>query len=444
MAILRALCRAVVLAACVAWCSFCCAEEAVFPIRAESVLDEQGNIQSDYMRYGRATLFAGICSKTPTPGVKYPTLHSQAPFYGQATFRSSLGRANSIREVCFVLDATGDDPQKLDVMYLDTNGDRELTSDEKITAAEKPPTGLSLFGGAGSATAIFNYVDLKGADENAPAERFLPWLTMQGRQQPYLVFLATTVRKGTIRLGEQSYEAVLGGRYQGRGATIMVRPEGSTSRSAWTNLMLETLQQADGQFFTLSVDAKGQQLTVAPYEGEYGELKLKAGGDAPQAAGLAAYLYRQDRTSFRIGEYYSTELPRQCRVPVGDYRASLYVDYGSVRVGMSSEGYDVKIRADEPLELQFSQKPTVTFTSPSAGLEFRPGSVVALKAMMKDTQTGMLIRALYDRSKTDHNRVIRSADGTSTTVPVFESLVPMMKIVDATGKEVASGKMPFG
>ena len=64
--------------------------------------------------------------------------------------------------------------------------------------------------------------------------------------------------------------------------------------------------------------------------------------------------------------------------------------------------------------------------------------------MMQDRETGMLVRSLYDTTKFTRERVIRKADGTSVSYPVYAPLVPTVTITDAAGKEVASGKMPFG
>ena len=104
----------------------------------------------------------------------------------------------------------------------------------------------------------------------------------------------------------------------------------------------------------------------------------------------------------------------------------------------------MQIRDGQPVEIQLAEKPTVTFTTPSQGQVFRPGDVVPLKAMLKDAGTGMLLRGLYDTSNTTRERVLRNADGTTRSVPIYESMVPTVTIVDAAGKQVASGQMPFG
>ena len=444
MAVWRTFFTVLVLVALVPQSAVPAEEDAVFPIREESVLDEDGNLHAEYLRYGGAGVFGGPCRKMPTPRVTYPALKSESPLYGQVVFRTSLDTPADVQAYCFALDATGTDASKYDVLYFDANRDQDLTNDAKIVVAEKPPSGLSLFGGTGGAVCIFDYVELKDAQQDTRAERFLPWLSMQSRNQAYLIFMSTVVRKGTIRIGQQAYEALLGNRWQGGAATVLIKPEGSTETTNWKSLALESLQQEQDQFFTMSVDAKGEQLTVSPYRGEYGELSIKTDEHAPQKVGLAGSFYGKDRSRFSLGDFYAADFSRQYRIPAGDYRASLYVNYGDLRVALSSQGYDMQIRDGQPIELQFADKPTVSFTTPAEGKVFRPGDQVQLKAMLKDAGTGMLLRGLYDTTKTTQQRAIRNADGTSRSVPIYESLVPTVTIVDAAGKEVASGQMPFG
>ena len=109
-------------------------------------------------------------------------------------------------------------------------------------------------------------------------------------------------------------------------------------RPLGNRLALESLQQEEDQFFTMSVDAKGEQLTVSPYRGEYGELSIKTDDHAPQKVGLAGSFYGKDRSRFSLGDFYAADFSRQYRIPAGDYRASLYVDYGDRAGGSVKPG----------------------------------------------------------------------------------------------------------
>ena len=256
--------------------------------------------------------------------------------------------------------------------------------------------------------------------------------------------MSTVVRKGTIRIGQQSYEVLLGNNFQGRGASVLLRSAGSTSPSAWKRIPLETLQQEEGEFFTVSVDANGEQLTVSPYRGEYGELRIALGDRIVNKSGLAARLSRSDRSTINLGDSYAAELPSHYRLPAGDYRAYLLVDCGDVRASLSNVGYDMQIRDGKPFVLQFADKPAVTFTTPKQDQVFHPGDTIRLKAMLKDRVTGMLVRGLYDTTNTTQQRTVRNVDGTSRSIPVYASLIPTVTVTDASGNQIASGKMPFG
>ncbi len=422
-------------------------EDAVFRIQEESILDKEGGILTEYLRNGSAVLSAGPCSATPIPGVKYPKLISKSPLYGQVVFRSSvpaLSTPSAARSFCFVVYSTDVTSEKHDVLYFDANGDRDLTNDDKVDVAEKPPTGLAQFGGIGGAASIFNSVELKGAAAEAATERFLPWMSRQNSRQSYLIFMSTVVRKGNIQLGPRTYEVLLGSRFQGSSARVMLRPADSPRPTVFKNVMLNRLQQMDSEFFTLSVDAAGRQLTVSPYAGEFGELTIKADDEAPEKLGLAARLYAKNGSSLSAGDFYAEPFQPQHRVPTGDYRANLMVDYGNTRVSLSTKGYDIPIRGDQPFQFEFADKPIVTFTTPKAGQVFRPGSQIRFKSMLRDPTTNMLVRGLYDTTSSTRQRTARNADGQTVSYPVYTSLVPTVVITDAAGKQIASGKMPFG
>ena len=85
-----------------------------------------------------------------------------------------------------------------------------------------------------------------------------------------------------------------------------------------------------------------------------------------------------------------------------------------------------------------------TFTAPSQGKVFRPGDKILLKAMLRDSAADLMVRGLYDATQITRQRTVRNSDGESIKVPVYASLDPIVSITDSSGKQVASGKMPFG
>ena len=354
-----------------------------------------------------------------------------------------------VRTFCFALDAAQADSTTSDVLYFDVNGDRDLTNDGKIEAAANTPLARSCPAVRVEAVRSFGDVQLTLQQAGSPSQRFLPCLTearqpMQSGQQKLLLLVATTVRKATIRIGERAYEVVLRDALSGPNVPAWIRPQAADQPGPGVAVLLGRLQHVDEQFLTLSVDTSGEGLTVTPYQGKFGELGVKRVQGSPQKAGLAARLMRQDGTNFVIGDYYAAELPEQLRLPVGDYRANLWVDYGAVRVSLSSRGFDLRIREEEPVVLAFGDRPVVDFSDPKPDQVFRPGDMIRFRAMLTDQSLGMQIGGLHDPTQSTGQRVIRNPDGTSRSVPVPAMLVPRVTIVDALGKEVASGPMPFG
>jgi hypothetical protein len=343
------------------------------------------------------------------------------------------------------LDATESKSKKFDLLYFDCDGDRDLTDETQLGLAEElpsdaPPNPLSR-----GPTQYFETVELPGGGgEGDQSLRFVPWLNQRNARRPYLILAGTVIHKANIHLGQQDYEVILPSHIRPQRGRAWLRPAGGEKQAAWSSVTLGRLQRLDDAYVTLSVEGDGKQLRVAPYRGKLGQIRLDPNQDLPQNAGFTARLYRSDRASFMLGDYYGAEFPRQYRVPTGDYRGYFYVDYGKLRVSLSQSATTVEIREDQPFELKLGGKPEVVFTSPKKQSVFRPGSKVRFKAMLKDTANGTLIRGLYDTTKVARQRTILSRDGTSRSIPVYESLTPTVSITDDTGKEVASGRMPFG
>lgn len=420
------------------------ATDAVFPLHTKSILGENGQISADTTVYGATQLFVGPCSTTAAPGIKYPQLKSAVPLYGYVTFGKS---ADATQSGCyFVLDESSpadvekEQPPKnvkrnYDVLFFDANRDKDLTNDPKTVTAKSPLERLPFYSGPGGVTQSFQTVTTK---QTGP---LIPWLNLRNPQQAYMILMSTTVRAGTIKIGEQSYEVLLGNQYRGQTGRVMAKPEGGTR---WQAMSLNRLQKLHDDFYTISVNNTGDQLTVSPYQGKYGFLKVAANAPDIEKMGVSGTVYAQDQTNLTLGDAYVKELPRQHQLPENEYRASLVLDYGSVRAYLSTTGYNMSIRDQHPVVLDFSEKPTVRFTSPSAKRVYRPGAGVQFKAMLHDSVTGMMIRGLYDTNNPIRTRTITVPDGTKVEMPTYATLVPEVTITNSKGKQIATGKMPFG
>ncbi|MBC8870926.1 MAG: hypothetical protein H8E44_15995 [Planctomycetes bacterium] len=475
-------------------------EDAVFDMKEASVLDEDGSLISDYFRYGVVALQGAPCSTTATKKVVYPKLKSKSPLYGHINFGggfvgygAGLGTVAAGKGYHFVIDESAPDDSakaeadppasrqpvrtraavrarasiaesvkiaaKYDTLYFDANRDLDLTNDPVRKVSKKRPTGLFSLGG-GSGTQVFDFVHVKrdGDAQGKDATKLLPWLNLQSRKQAYLILMSTVVRKGSIRVGGQEYEALMGSRYHGSTTTLLVKPAKSSAR--WKPMPLNMLHQTDGEFYTVSVDPNGSKVKVSPYEGKFGQLQIGARGRDIDKLGVVGALQSKDQIMVSLGKpdyFYTAERPKECRLPVGDYQtSSLTVDYGSVTVRLSASRYDtsgrvssrsafgIKIREDKPFVLDFANQPTVAFTGPTKGHVYRPGDKVSIKALMLEPELGMMIRGLYDLKNKTGTRSATDEQGKSVSVPRYASLHPTVSITDSSGKEVANGTMPFG
>ncbi len=469
-------------------------EDAVFEMRAASILDEDGRLISDYFRYGVVALQGAPCSTTPAASVVYPKLKSKSPLYGCITFAGAASGSTVGNGFHFVIDEsapldakkTGGEQNaskqsapsrtgtrkpatagaKYDVLYFDANLDSDLTNDPVRTPSKKPARGLSTLGVSSEGTRIFDCVDVKPNGDSQPgtrSTRLLPWLHVQSRQQAYLVLMSTVVRKGTIRIAGHSYEAMLGSRLYGSPGSLLLKTDeslGTRSSTRWKPVPLNTLHQADGGFYTVSTSPKGERVTVSPYRGKFGQFKIDSRERGIEKLGAVGTLQSKEQLVVSVGKpeyYYTAERPKKCRLPVGDYQSSyLTVDYGSVTVRLSANRYDlsgqrttqatygIKIREDRPFVLDFSGQPAVVFTSPTKDNVYRPGDKIVLKALVLEPSLDLMIRGLYDTTQETGTRAAQNEQGESVSVPRHASLHPSVSITNSSGTEVAKGKMPFG
>jgi hypothetical protein len=226
---------------------------------------------------------------------------------------------------------------------------------------------------------------------------------------------------------------------------------------------LSTLRPADGQLYQISATPTGDRLTVGPYRGEYGLLKVGPGERQNiERLGVSGVLY-SEQMMLPLGDVVSmppAETSPEHKIPVGEYTPTyLRLDFGKLAASLSQNYYSkdaphvrlskptaesLKIRKDNPLVLDFSRKPLILFTSPPKGQTVKPGSSVKIRAVIVDSQLDMLVRSLYDTTQKTGERTYSYAGGRTATIPRYASLAPTVAVTDSSGKQVAEGKMPFG
>jgi hypothetical protein len=321
---------------------------------------------------------------------------------------------------------------------------------------------------------VFDYLHVPfehGPELGKRPLKILPRLRVYGSAPGYVTFTAATGRKGKVKLGDREFTAVLAqtmitGRfdrpYTGL-ALIPTDPSRRLIRVSSSLNYLSTPRWAKGELYQISTTPTGDKLTVAPYRGDSGLLKVGP-GDRPgiEKLGISGML-RSEQMLLPVGDIGTLppveNLPEH-KIPVGDYTPmSLSVDLGKLTASFSQNYYSkeephvrmtkppvgtFKIRKDKPFVLDFSNQPAVLFTSPAKSQTFKPGDFIRLRAVIIDPELNLLVRGLNDTTQQIGERTYRLAGGESVKIPTYLSLAPTVTITDASGKQIAEGKMPFG
>jgi len=449
------------------------------------VFEEKGKEGGGAVRYPLLGGQFANCTATPNPQVKaYPKLNSKRPLYGAAFFGRDPAKPSAAARFDFVLEEShpakqpeGEQPAvkyDYDRLYLDVNRDLDLTNDPPIGVRKEPPPGLPRLAAGRIELRVFDYVSLSLDDDPAGKGRpvrLLPLFTGY-QDRGYMTFMPASLRKGEVRLGGKTYEAILSpssaalGRLDQPSTLLLLNPAGAPSglRAYPGFSTLGAPRQLEGELYTFSATPSGDQLTLRPYAGDCGVFEVSAGGRELKKLGVAGFLRSKDAV-FPLGQMTfplpSDTLPKH-KLPVGDYTpVSLAVDYGPLAIALQPfqvfvdragqrqvqvrpAEYSIAIRKDKPFVLDFSGKPAVTFVSPPKDQAFKPGDQVRIEAMLVEPASKMMIRGLQDTTRRLADLRYMDEDGKPILVPRYASLDPAVVITDSSGKKVAEGIMPFG
>lgn len=382
-----------------------------------------------------------------------------------------------------------------DLLYFDRNGDLDLTNDGVIGLTDKPvfegmPAGQTR-GLSGEIEVTFDFGPPLGkrpfpiavvvyAYQAANDPFSFPSIggfgIPGGGIQPAAVsFLPKTARRGTVKLGQEQYVAWLSqammitGRYDRPYTQLeLMRVDRPASPGLLQPGFLGQVQFVGQQLASISTTPLGDKLTIEPYRGDTGFLEIGPGGRAITEMGLAGTLASRTGTPLigtRLGSYpLPATLPRRYTLPVGDYMlTSVTAQYGRLRFsgrmqtvpamqtvpvpGSASSAkpspFLLQIRKDSRSVLEFTGKPEVVFSSPTRDKSFRPGTTVAIRAMLTEPWQNFQITGLWDLTKKERDITYRR-EGRDIVIPQYARLDPTIAIKNAAGKTVAEGTMPFG
>jgi hypothetical protein len=455
--------------------------EAVFDMKQVSLYDqkESENI-SPYAIFNGLNAMLGA---EPAKEVKaYPKLNSKQPLYGSIVFNNQ--KPGSPTKFYFVIDesAPAEEPKEkaakaeadkapanppkrhYDRLYIDLNGDLDLTNDAAVSPMKTLPKNYARFVDGPQNAVIFDTVSVPlGEDPKAkgPTIRVLPVVMCYGKAGR-IVFTAGSACKGEVKVGKQAYSALLipqGAmltQFDGPQTQLIltpINPQKPVRSYPWLNT-LAAIRQAEGEYYKLSATASGDKLTVRPMTGDRGVLELSAGKKDVKPLGMVGLL-SVDNSMMVLGDLdYPLQAERakvaKYLLPVGDYRPlMLMVDFGDLQVRLQNDytrnqSGGIQIRKDKPFVLDLAAKPEVQFQSPPEDKTFKLGEQIRLAAMIRIPDKGLTIGGLQDMSKKTGEMKYMGEDGKLVTAPRYASLDPTVVITDSAGKKVAEGTMPFG
>ncbi|NQU23192.1 MAG: hypothetical protein HQ567_18085 [Candidatus Nealsonbacteria bacterium] len=433
---------------------------AVFDMEEVSVFDQGGEDGPNTMIRFATSGQSARCTKDRIKEVKkYPEFKSDNAMFGTVIFDRNQIDPNAGITFQMAIDESEGTGKGFDRLYFDLNGDLDLTNDEPVKPMADPPKGIPTSGVA------FDFLSVEF--EGVAPLKILPRIRPSGSTRAYVYLTAAVARQGKIKIGEVEYNALLTqargitGRFDRPGTGLLLMPvDGAAGARPVGGGSLGSMFDVDGTLFQVSASPTGDKLTVGPFRGEGGLLKVAAGDRKKiKKLGISGSLVSAD-VMVPLGDRMATKKRNKYRIPVGDYAPSyLAVDFGDLTMSFSRNYYaedgsrptkpkaatcSFKIRKDKPFVVDFADKPAILFSSPPKEQAIKPGSSVRVGAVIVEPKLDLLLRGLQDTSKKISERTVTGPDGKKVTIPQYESLDPTVVITNSAGKKVAEGKMPFG
>ena len=384
---------------------------------------------------------------------RYPTFKSDKPLYGSLHVG---GPAADLTVGChyrFAIDESAGSGRGYDRMYIDMNLNGDLTDDGFCKPMKDVPEKALMRIGGSAKQVCFEPVKLRIAAGDDPSQglEVMPRLLAYTPTRGYVMLTTTKVRAGTIRIGGDKFDVVLGhsrsipGWFDHPDTGLYLFPaNGSGDRpvSSWYGGdRLMAMHRSGDAYYRLAATPSGDKLFVWPYQGPFGILEIKAGERDVRRVVASGSLGSKNMVvslTESLGGR-STSPSSSFRLPVGDYGISLLnITYDSLNCmilrnrhadgapgGRPQEGppvHSIRIREDKPFVLDFSGTPQVVFASPGKDHRLKPGDELQVKAVLTDPSLDIMFRSVRAGAR----------------------LEPKVAITRTNGQIVAEGVMPFG
>ena len=270
-------------------------------------------------------------------------------------------------------------------------------------------------------------------------------------------FTPPFARKGEIKMRGRRYTALLaqvgtttGSFDRPETVLLLISADNPGRRIQSYEKHLGSIRTVEGKYYRISATPTGDRLTVTPCGEKVGVLQIGAGGRDIEKPVVAGGLLTSKKGAVPLGNFYypvPAEDPAQRRVPVGDYAGDhLTVCFGNVLASVQPNGqpaFNLRIRKDTPLTLNFSAKGNLLLRTPRPAQTFKPGSRVLLDAVIVDPELNLQVGAWEAPRKADKRTYTyglgKKFTANSSSVPI----APTFVIRNSSGKQVATGKLPF-
>jgi hypothetical protein len=427
------------------------AEERTSPLEEVSVLELVERVPALAMGH------AATCSRRPEPGVRaYPALKSGKPVYGSVQFSGFFEEKDPARLYHFVADESGGSGTGYDRLYVDVNGDKDLSNDAPVSPRKDAPPELLQRYTSIVGQVLFEEVGIPlpfGAEGLRPLE-VMPRLLLLKGDGAMLSFVPTKARRGRIEIGGNEYDVILGqiprvfGWYDHPETGLYLTPPGGpTARVASAPSNLMSMPLLGETYYRFAASPAGDRLIVRPYEGPMGDFEI-GGGKFKTAELTVAGTLRSRDAEIRLRD-------PTCRLPAGDYMLySAKVSHGELEFAIQknyhTDGgfrsrlyhvptYPICIRAGERFILDFSHKPETVFITPAEGHRVKAGEQLWAQAVLTDPIADFVVYSLSRASR-------GSTDGSGKQPGSIRDTVlhPQVTISRSDGEVMTEGVMRYG
>lgn len=434
------------------------AEEQVFRLKPTSVFRINPRLRLHFSR----GLWINT-QETPLPKIKaYPKFRSPRPLYGTILIGDRDDVDSDARSsFAFVLDSTYPNRPLYNLLTVDLNRDLDLSNDRICfpLRRQSPADMLPYPGIQWQAYFPPIHIPLQAGDGRERSLKVIPRVIVYP-QRTTLSLVTAYANQGILNIDGRQFRTVLGhsmdipGWFDNPRNTLYLIRLDTGSPFYWQGAdQLKAWHRINGTYYGLSATPTGDQISVRPYRGALGTLKIGAGQRGLSQMTLHGSLESSERI-VAVGGNLETDRIKPAahsELPIGDYRPlHLVVAYDNLRIDLlhnthsdSKPGhrrgrapvYGIPIRKDRPYVLDFSDTPRILFVSPVSGESAGPGQLLMIKAVLIDPQLDVFIRNLETLDRPH-------AGGQSRPRPTRHH--PTIRITRADGKSVAEGAMPFG